>query len=106
MIKIGELYLNEGTWQGRKIVSAEWVRDSTTSHVTPEQIGPDRGYGYFWWLDEIRGHRTYFAFGSFGQAVAVLPDLNLVIAVSTRDDRDSEDIDLGPLVDAIVTEVE
>jgi CubicO group peptidase (beta-lactamase class C family) len=105
MVKLGELYLNLGLWHGRRIVSADWVRDSTTSQVTPEQLGPDAGYGYLWWLDERRGHRAFVASGSFGQRVLVVPDLNLVVAVSTRDQRPTQDIDLIPLGDAIITGV-
>lgn len=101
MIKIGELYENDGVWHGQRLVSAQWVRDSTAPQVTPEQLGPEGGYGYFWWLDQIRGHRAFLAVGSFGQLVAVVPELELVIAVSTGDQRLTEDIDLAPLVEVI-----
>jgi CubicO group peptidase (beta-lactamase class C family) len=105
MVKIGELYLDKGVWHGRRIVSAEWVRDSTTSQLASEQLGPDGGYGYFWWLGEIRQHRAFFAQGSFGQLVAIFPDLKLVIAVSTRDRGGSEDINVDPLVDVVFSGV-
>jgi CubicO group peptidase (beta-lactamase class C family) len=105
MVKIGELYLNRGVWHGRRIVSADWVRDSTAPQVTPDQLGPDGGYGYFWWRGEIRQHRAFFAQGSYGQLVAVFPDLKLVIAVSTRDHGGVEDINLDPLVDVVFSGV-
>ena len=106
MIKIGELYLNDGKWNGRRIVSADWVRESTKPQVTPEQR-PDSAYGYFWWLDEVRGHQTYRASGAYGQAIAVVPDMGLVVAVSTRDDKTPEFVDLDPLIfDVIMRSLE
>jgi CubicO group peptidase (beta-lactamase class C family) len=106
MLKIGELYLNEGSWKGQRIVSAAWVRDSTTSQVTAEQLGPAGGYGYFWWLDQLRGHRSYAAVGSFGQLMAVVPDLKLVVAVSSRPDGYADEADVGPILDGIVSGLE
>ncbi len=105
MIKIGQLYLKGGTWEGRRIVPADWVRESTTPHVTAEQLAPDGGYGYLWWLAEQRGHQGYAAVGAFGQLILVVSDLNLVIAISSRDDQ-KLDIALKPLIDLVVAELE
>jgi CubicO group peptidase (beta-lactamase class C family) len=90
MAKLGELYLNQGAWHGRRIVSAEWVRDSTTAQVTSKQMGEglgDVGYGYFWWtLKVLNVHRAYAAVGAYGQLILIVPDLRLIVAVSSRDD--------------------
>lgn len=37
MMKLGELYLNAGRWQGRQIVPADWVRESIRSQLTDDQ---------------------------------------------------------------------
>jgi CubicO group peptidase (beta-lactamase class C family) len=79
-LKLGQLMLNGGTWEGRRILSPEFVaRASSPSH----QIG-DRGYGYLWWGVDYpyRGRRIrgYSALGAGGQLVMVLPELDLVIA--------------------------
>jgi CubicO group peptidase (beta-lactamase class C family) len=84
MVKLGELYLAQGSWHGRRIVPAEWVKTS----ITPVEPAPQDGssYGLLWWLFELNGHQAYAAIGSSGQGVLVVPDLHLVVAISSRDD--------------------
>lgn len=80
LLKFGQLYLDGGVWNGRRVVSGEWVRASTSLH--PE-IHPSHTDGYSWHLNEIRaGGRTwrqYEANGNGGQLVMVLPELDLVV---------------------------
>ena len=47
LAKFGSLYLHDGQWNGRDVVPAAWVRESTTRHMTLSQ--PARGYAYLWW---------------------------------------------------------
>jgi CubicO group peptidase (beta-lactamase class C family) len=80
MAKIGLLYLNKGQWNGRQIVSASWVDESTRQHV----IADDHfGYGYLWWRGETfvngRHIRTVFASGNGGQRIFIFPALNAVV---------------------------
>lgn len=85
MAKIGFLFLNGGRWQGKQIVSEEWIRNSTTNYVDARQFPPwirAEGYGYNWWLwrfrvgDEII--ESYHAAGRGGQFIFVFPRLQLV----------------------------
>jgi hypothetical protein len=77
MAKIGYLYLNHGMWDGKQIVSANWIADSTRVHI---QTGSDSDYGYGWWVRPK--DKLYEAVGRGGQRITVLPELNLV-AVET-----------------------
>jgi CubicO group peptidase (beta-lactamase class C family) len=83
MARLGQLWLNQGRWAGRQLVSAGWVTESTTAHVdthsTPEQ------YGYQWWVTTADGHRAYAAIGYGGQLIEVVPDLDLVAVVASTD---------------------
>jgi CubicO group peptidase (beta-lactamase class C family) len=83
MDKLGQLWLNQGRWAGRQLVSAAWVNESTTSQVetqsTPEQ------YGYQWWVTTADGHRAFAAMGYGGQLIEVVPDLDLVTVVASTD---------------------
>jgi CubicO group peptidase (beta-lactamase class C family) len=83
MDRLGQLWLNQGRWAGRQLVSAAWVSESTTAHVdthsTPEQ------YGYQWWVTTADGHRAYAAMGYGGQLIEVVPDLDLVTVVASTD---------------------
>jgi CubicO group peptidase (beta-lactamase class C family) len=79
-MKLGELYLREGRWNGRRVLPAEWVRRASSPLVA---LGDIR-YGYLWWVIEYpwRGRtlRAYYAGGNGGQTVMAIPDLDLVIA--------------------------
>ncbi|HEV8390539.1 MAG TPA: serine hydrolase, partial [Dongiaceae bacterium] len=47
LLKIGQIVLSGGAWQGRRIVSASWMEDSTAPHINGEGLF---FYGYQWWL--------------------------------------------------------
>ncbi len=83
MDKLARLWLNRGRWEGRQLVSASWVDESTRPQVrtesTPEQ------YGYQWWVTTVDGHPAYAAMGSCGQLVEVVPHLGLVAVVASTD---------------------
>lgn len=80
LLKIGQLYLNGGTWNGKRIVSAEWVKASTAPHA---QISDQQSYGYLWWLQSFGGHAAYFMSGNGGNKIAVIPDLDLVAVITS-----------------------
>ncbi len=82
LLKIGQLYLNDGEWNGEKIISSEWVKKSTTPHARIE-FGPGYDYGYLWWISEFGGERAYYMTGTGGNKVAVFPDLNVVAVVTS-----------------------
>ena len=80
--KLGQLYLQEGEWHGRRIVSADWVRDSVTPdapHVMPgEGPGFNLGYGYQWWVPKS-DEGEYLAIGIYNQFIYVNPERDTVI---------------------------
>jgi CubicO group peptidase (beta-lactamase class C family) len=86
MAKLGYLYLHEGAWDGKQVVPAAWVRNSTTPHIA---AGSSRQYGYQWWISQ-RG-KWFAAFGRFGQSIFVVPSLDLVVVFTAKiDSNDSE----------------
>jgi CubicO group peptidase (beta-lactamase class C family) len=82
MLKIGQLYLDEGRWHGRQIVSSEWVKESTTNQLTKDQATSDGPYGYLWGIGAIESHPYFAAFGSYGQHIIVVPDSRLVVVTA------------------------
>ena len=82
MAKFGQLFLNEGKWNGVQIISKEWVEQSTQYHINPMVSWAD-GYGYLWWLRNLRVNngniRSFKAIGWGGQEIFVLKDLAMVV---------------------------
>lgn len=80
-LKLGQLYLNGGTWNGRRVVSKEWVQTSTAHQIRTSGGGSD-GYGWhrntLHWND--RDYQEIEANGNGGQFVIVIPTLDLAIA--------------------------
>jgi len=85
MLKVGQLVLAAGAWNGVQIVPAEWVKRATTPVLA---IDRDRSYGYHWYMGEVsagsppRSHHWVAGIGWGGQRLFVLPSLDLVIAIN------------------------
>lgn len=89
MARIGQLMLAGGAWQGRQVVPAAWVAESTAPVTAAAAMHPPHvarrglGYGYLWWLPEVPETSplagSYFAWGYYGQFILVVPRRGLVI---------------------------
>ncbi len=77
MAKFGQLYLQGGVWGGKQILPAEWVEASIAPQVNAH--GAASYYGYQWW---VRGSGIYAAHGYRGKRIFVVPDLEMVVAVT------------------------
>ena len=78
MLKFGQFILNEGEWQGKRIVSRAWIEEATTGWPTGVN-GDD--YGYQWWVRPAQSGGIpsyYYAAGDGGQMIFVVPDYDLV----------------------------
>ena len=78
MAKIGYLYLNNGLWEGKQIISSQWINTSTSKFISTTLLP---GYGYHWW---IASSDTYLAAGNKGQFIMVVPDKNIVAVFTGR----------------------
>jgi CubicO group peptidase (beta-lactamase class C family) len=83
LAKLGFLYLNGGRWDGVQVIPADYVRASTQPHSTPPASAPADGYGYQWWVAAEHGHPSFLAVGYGGQFVQVIPDLDLVVVITS-----------------------
>ncbi len=89
MIAFGELFLNRGRVGDRQVISVDWVEDSFIPRGE-SSWQQDRWYGYGWWLGEMAGYDTVYAWGFGGQYIVLVPDLDLVV-VTTSDDQPGAD---------------
>jgi CubicO group peptidase (beta-lactamase class C family) len=81
MARFGQLFLQQGRWNDRQIIPADWVAESTQSYSKANW--PWRGYGYLWWIIEANHQGLkkgdYYASGYGGQNAFVLPRINTII---------------------------
>lgn len=79
MMKLGQMVLNGGAWQGRRIISKQWLADSFQTYTRSNYNPYD--YGYMWWNRDVAGYRTYFAWGYGGQYIFIIPELDAVVVI-------------------------
>jgi CubicO group peptidase (beta-lactamase class C family) len=89
LLKLGQLVLDQGRWNGSQLVPAEWIQASTRVHVAqPRAFGRHAvDYGYLWWLgslaDPMNPRRetgeVIIASGTGGQWIFVVPRYDLVM---------------------------
>jgi hypothetical protein len=95
--KLGQLYLNKGTYNGKRLLSESWVRDATSFHSDnsiTENATADwaQGYGYQFWLCQ---HGAVRGDGAFGQYNIIMPEQDAVLAIM------SETINMQEILDIV-----
>lgn len=83
MARFGLLFLNNGKWNDKQIISEKWIRESIKPHSTDlgryEQSGMGN-YGYLWWLNsDFEEYGMYEAAGAGGHFISVFPKAEIVI---------------------------
>ncbi|WP_185974337.1 serine hydrolase domain-containing protein [Litoribacter populi] len=85
--KIGVMVKNDGMYDGRQIISKDWIEKSISHQVEPQGISRPfeiLGYGYLWWLIEAAGYPTYCAIGFGGQYMMTIPDLDMIVVLTSK----------------------
>jgi CubicO group peptidase (beta-lactamase class C family) len=84
------MYLKNGEWVGKQVVPEEWVRESTKVQYEfnkENQSGFENGYGFKWWINGETGYHMFSALGYGGQSINVIPELDLVVVMTSIPDR-------------------
>jgi CubicO group peptidase (beta-lactamase class C family) len=107
MVKLGQLYLDGGVYNGRRILDQSWIDASWTNYSNSSNTeyfdgNPDSGYGYQWWAtalndDRDRRFKINYANGWGRQFIFVIPELDMVV-VSVADDQNYEGPGIGTLL--------
>ena len=89
MAKLGCLFLHNGIWQGKRVISEDWIRESIYPHVKDEKdMVSGTGYGYQWWSGTLKVNdkdiSTYYAGGHGGQYIVQIPEFDLVIVTTSE----------------------
>lgn len=85
MARFGYLFLRNGDWNGKQVISSDWIKQSTKSYSDTTGFGDGFGYGYLWWLNGY-GLSTpaMSARGALGKYIVVIPDRDLVVAFANH----------------------
>ena len=78
--RLGQLVEQNGEWQGRQVIPADWLAESTARSAPG-----DEGYGYQWWIPPQAEPGEVYARGIYGQFIWIDRDRNVVIAVNSAD---------------------
>lgn len=104
MLRVGELYLNDGRVGERQIIPADWVRTSIEPR-TVSRFG-DREYGYGWWIRTLAGRPVFYAWGYGGQFIFIIPSVKTVVAVTSVSDPGTERREhLGAVYDLVEEDI-
>ena len=83
LAKIGQLMLQQGTWNGKQIVPASWIRSATSPHMQAIEL---YFYGYQFWLGRSLFDRREViwasAIGNGGERMFIVPELDLVVVMN------------------------
>ncbi|MDP4333801.1 serine hydrolase [Curtobacterium sp. A7_M15] len=91
--KLGQLYLQRGVWEGRRILDEDWVAAATSTQVAnPDEGNPDwsQGYGFQFWM----ARHGFRGDGAYGQFCVVLPEQDVVLALT------GQSLDMQAVLDA------
>jgi CubicO group peptidase (beta-lactamase class C family) len=81
LLRLGEMYRQDGIYEGRRVLPGTWVEASWTPRVRSFFTG--HAYGYGWFIARARGHRVCYAWGYGGQMIYVVPDLGLSAVITS-----------------------
>ena len=82
MVKVGKLMMDMGEFEGKQLISPDWIVESVTP-VTGRRPGVIN-YGYLWFRRQSAGLEMVYAYGNGGQYILIVPEIEAVIAVTTR----------------------
>jgi len=96
LARLGLLYLQKGKWNGRQILPESWVKEATSVQILQkakrsESSDWEQGYGYYFWRCRYNAYRGD---GAFGQFMIVLPEQDVVIAITAETQDMQSELDL------------
>lgn len=90
----GQLYLQKGTWEGKQLISQEWIEEATSIQTESFEGDGDwaQGYGYQFWRSR---YGSYRGDGAYGQFCLIFPEHDAVMAIT------SESMDMGASMEVV-----
>lgn len=101
MAKFGQLFLQDGVWNGQRLLPAGWVAEASSSKILQNPDAPAdqravsdwlQGYCYQMWRCR---HDAFRADGAFGQYIVMMPTLDAVLVITSQTDNMQGILDLA-----------
>lgn len=103
MGKFGYLYLKGGAWEGKQLISKQWVIESTQQHIPINWDGKiAQWYGYQWYIQPYGFH----SMGHLGQFVFVLPNHNIVAVFTSELAKHELEIPIKLVEEYVITAIQ
>ncbi len=111
LAKLGQLVLDEGRWQGRQLLPAEWINASTIRQLPlkGDINNPGVGYGYQWWIMNFETDRPFHCIaglGYGGQFLGIFPELDLVLVMNAEEFVPGPNYDMSRIVTSVLKAVD
>lgn len=103
LAKIGAMVAAGGVWNGDRVISEEWITESTRTHIPTEEQPPALGgYGYLWWTGELptrSGSQPMVIANGWGsQFIVVFPELEMVVVTTGGNEDNGRHLDFGTVL--------
>jgi len=109
LARVGYLFLRKGKWEGKQIISEQWIENSITplvKDIVPDNNKPNPGYGYQWYISQKSGSLIYLAAGYGGQYIIVAPESDILVVVNGWSLHKKSKKSLLKAVNSIITSIE
>lgn len=97
LLKIGQLFLNNGIYNQQQVVSSQWLNASTQVHSYSSQLA--LGYGYYWWITKDN-KPSIAAIGDGGNTLYINKAENLIIAITAL--YQGNTVNMLPLIETVI----
>lgn len=88
MMKLGVLYMQQGVWEGKRLVSPAWVKEAGRKQIDTGHPDPwHSGYGYQFWMIPQK-ENAFRADGAYGQFSLIFPAENAVVGIQSSESND------------------
>lgn len=95
--RLGQLVLCQGNWNGKQLISSDWIEASLRPVMIPDSSGqPVDFYGYQWWITNWEGKEVYYMRGILGQYIFIIPETQTVV-VRLGHERSEERVNNVPI---------
>lgn len=108
-LKLAQVYANGGIWNGRRVISQDWVKKSVQPHA---RIDEETEYGYLWWLKSFKSgdkkFAAYYMTGTGGSKILAFPNLEMTIVITSENfrERNAHELSEKLLSDYILASIE